>query len=189
MRLAAKILVLLLSGALLGGCGNGAGFRPDYPVGPASGDGSAKLQFYRRNAAAPLSEIVNVYAGEVVPLEVRGAGPEEKVRWSSSDTGLGAFVKPGELHLRAPGTFLIQAGAGDREVSLRVTAGERDFGRLPSPSPTPSASPSPTPTPSATPSPSPSSNPEPTPDATAIPTPQPSDPYVDQVVSFTPGAG
>ncbi|HKY63467.1 MAG TPA: hypothetical protein VJR29_08620, partial [bacterium] len=87
--------------------------------------------------------------------------------------------------------FQIQAVAGDREVSLRVTAGERDFGGLPPPSPTPSPSPSPTPTPSATPSPSPSSSPEPmpTPDATAIPTPQPSDPYVDQVVSFTPGAG
>src|ERR671919_2827634 len=101
MRLAAKILTLLLCGAALAGCGNGIDFAPDYPVGPPgsnASNGSSTLQFFRRNAAAPLATIANVYAGEVVPLEVRGAGSDEKVHWTSSDTSLGAFVKPGELH-------------------------------------------------------------------------------------------
>ncbi len=204
MRLAAKILTLLLCGAALGGCGNGIDFAPDYPIGPpgsGASSGSSALQFFRRNAAAPLTAIINVYAGEVVPLEVRGAGTEEKVHWTSSDTSLGAFVKPGELHLRSAGSFQIQASAGSKEVSLSVTVGERDFGGLPPasppPSPSPSVSPTPAPTPSASPEPTPSAEPTPlptpeptpTPSATAIPSPLPSDPFVDQVISFTPGPG
>ncbi|HKX11636.1 MAG TPA: hypothetical protein VJP40_00690 [bacterium] len=203
MRLAVKFLIPLLCGAALAGCGNGTDFSPEYPVGPPSAavnDGSS-LQFYRRNAAAPLAAVTNVYAGEVVPLEVRGAGAEEKVRWTSSDTGLGAFVKPGELHLRAPGTFQIQAQAGAKEVRLSVTVGERDFVALPpaspSPSPSPSLTPTPLPTPSASPAPTPAAtstpvpSPEPTPapSATPIPTPEPSDRFVDQVISFNAGPG
>jgi hypothetical protein len=198
MGRALKILLLGLSLGALAGCGNGADFAPSYPVGPQGGDASnSELQFFRRNAAAPLGGVVNVFAGEVLPLEVRGAGSEELVKWNSSDNSLGAFVKPGELHLRSAGTFQIQATSGGKQVSLGINVGERPANEFPpsspaptpeaSPTPLPSPSPSPTPTPSVTPVPTPS--PTPTPSATAMPSPQPSDPFVDQVISFTPGAG
>lgn len=201
-----KILVLGLGLVGMSGCGSGANFTPNYPVGPQPNIGAAPsnsgLQFFRRNASAPLAVIDQVFVGEVVPLELKGAAESEIVHWSSSDTALGSFFKPGELHLRAAGSFQIQASAGDKQISLNVTVGQRPvvtppISPMPEPTSSPEASPTPSATPTASPLATPSASPTPTPSAqatatpspTAVPSPHPSDPFIDQVISFTPGSG
>lgn len=185
--------MILIAAGPLAACGSGL-----VPATPETSDTvSEPLRLYRRNAAAPLDHIREVYVGETVPLEVQGVDEDETALWFSFDTGRGVFRRPGELHLLRAGTFQIQARAGDRSVTLQVEVGSErppppedppvapPEGEspaphtTPSPSPTPSITPSPSPpaTPAASPSPTPSdgpaATPSPTPQATATPSPSP----------------
>ncbi len=211
-----QILTLAAASLALARCGGGF-VTPHYQMaGPPSANtdtSTESLAFFPRNGSLALTQIDGVYAGDKVPLELHGVGPDETALWFSSDTTKGVFVRPGDLKLLSAGSFEIRAEAGDRSTTLRVTVGQTRPDPTPvvlptpteSPQPLPSPTPRPTPTPTPLPTPKPSPTPKPTPVATPFPTPIPSptpvatplgtpaptpvasDPFPDEVVSFQPG--
>ncbi|MDL1873186.1 hypothetical protein FBR05_13465, partial [Deltaproteobacteria bacterium PRO3] len=80
-------VIIWIAAGLLAACGNGL-----VPARPGATDaGDEPLRLSRRNAAAPLEHIREVYAGETVPLEVSGVGEGETALWFSLDTTRGIF--------------------------------------------------------------------------------------------------
>ncbi len=136
---------------------------------PSSSEPAAEpLRIARGGQNLPLEKLSPVYRGQSLLLEVINVPEGEVVHWSSSDTELGIFKKPGVLYLLAAGDFEIHVETETSQGSLRVEVLEPNFD---SPQ-----------TPGNKIQPHPGLDPE------AIPDPVPSDPFMDEVASINLGA-
>jgi hypothetical protein len=170
-------MTFFLSCTVLTACGGGTFYTPpSYIIGPNADVSTSELQIHRQGDPQPLSSLEGVHVGDVVFLEVEGGNLQTSLEWFSSNVSKGMFLHPGELHLTGAGTFEVSvfAGAEKKILPVKVEAKPPDTvpeGQSPSPTLSPEQSPQATPTESP------------------VPPTVKSDPFMDEVVSFQPGAG
>jgi len=145
-----------------------------------------ELRIFRSGDPQIRDILAGVYPGDRVVLEAKRGASQPAVTWESSAPQIASIDADGTLHIHQAGDCRVIAHDGDASKELKVHAGDEPpfLGENPAGEPTPVATPSPSPTASASPIPTP------TPDDTPSPTPSapPSDDFMDEVVSFNPGA-